>query len=363
MNEKKMLLITPDFPPMEGGVARYLSLLASFFKDDIEVLTEPNSAWQSVDPVSGYPVYRSSLLYRWVFPRWYKTVRILKSYQDRYRLILTSHVLPFGTAAMVAMKHTKIPYIVFVHGMDIRLAQRSARKKAQATQVLKNARVVVANSQALAQEVAQVFGVKELLVIYPCLPTQPLPTKPASDGRFHLLTVSRLIKRKGHAQVLTALSLLRRQGLLENFVYDIVGAGPEQTTLQEMITGLGLQDLVRFHGQVDQATKGQFYASADVFVMPVANDPVDKEGFGLVFLEAAQYALPSITTNVTGVTEAVIDQETGIVLPDQNVEGLAQAILELSRNRELRIKLGLGAYDHAAKFTCEEQFGKLKPYL
>ncbi|MBI5793692.1 glycosyltransferase [Candidatus Uhrbacteria bacterium] len=363
MNQKKMLLITPDFPPMEGGVARYLSELATFFKDDIEVLTVPNPAWQSSDPSAGYPVYRSPLLFKWIFPRWWKMVRILKSYQDRYRLILTSHVLPFGTAAMVAMKKTKTPYVVFVHGMDIRLAQQSARKRAMATQVLKYARVVVCNSQALAQEVAKVFGVTELLVVYPCLPTVPLPTKPASDGRFHLLTVSRLVKRKGHAHVLTALSLLRRQGLLENFVYDIAGEGPEEGTLKEMVSELGLQDSVRFHGRVDRTTKSQLYAVADVFVMPVSNDPVDKEGFGLVFLEAAQYAVPSITTNVTGVTEAVVDRETGIVLRDQDEQHLAQEILELSRNAELRIKLGLAAYDHAAKFTCEEQFRKLKAYL
>ncbi|MFA4845807.1 MAG: glycosyltransferase family 4 protein [Patescibacteria group bacterium] len=363
MNEKKILLITPDFPPMEGGVARYLSLLASFLKNDVEVLCEPNPAWQSFDPLIGYPIFRSPLLFKWIFPRWWKTVRMMKSYQDRYRLILVSHVLPFGTAAMLAMKKTKTPYIVFVHGMDVRLSQQSSRKKALATKVLKNARLVVANSQALAQEVAKVFGVTELLVVYPCLPTQPLPTKPESDGRFHLLTVSRLVKRKGHAHVLTALSLLRRQGLLEKFVYEIVGEGPEELTLNEMAGGLGLQDHVVFHGRVDDGKRGQLYASADVFIMPVANDPVDKEGFGLVFLEAAQYAVPSITTNVTGVTEAVVDGETGIVLQDQDEQRLAQAILELWSNQELRIKLGLGAYDRAAKFTCEEQFGKLKPYL
>lgn len=363
MNEKKILLITPDFPPMEGGVARYLSLLATFLKDDVEVLCEPHPAWQSVDPNAGYPIYRNPLLFKWFFPRWWKSVRILKSYQDRYRLILTSHVLPFGTAAMMAKKKTGTPYIVFVHGMDIRLAQLSARKRAVATKVLKNARLVVVNSQALAQEVAHVFGVTEMLVVYPCLPTQPPPHKPESDGRFHLLTVARLVKRKGHAHVLSALSLLHRQGLLEKMVYEIVGEGPEEATLKEMVSELGLQDHVVFHGRVDDATKWRLYARADLFVMPVAQDSVDKEGFGIVFLEAAQYAVPSLTTHVTGVTEAVVDGQTGIVLPDQNEERLAQTILELSRNSELRIKLGIGAYDRAAKFTCEEQFGKLKPYL
>jgi phosphatidylinositol alpha-1,6-mannosyltransferase len=362
MNDKKLLLITPDFPPMEGGVARYLSLLSTYLKDEIEVLCEPHPAWQSFDPAAGYPVFRSPLLFHWIYPRWWKSVRILKSYRDRYRLILTSHVLPFGTAAMVAKKTTGTPYIVFVHGMDVRLALTSSRKKALAQKVLKNARLVVANSEALAQEVARIFGVREILVVYPCLPGQPLPTKPESDGKFHLLTVARLIKRKGHAQVLTALSLLRRQGR-EDMIYHIVGEGPEKATLREMASELALGSQVIFHGQVDDKTRGDLYARADVFVMPVADDPVDKEGFGLVFLEAAQYALPSITTNVTGVTEAVVDGETGIVLPNQDPERLARAIVELASHESLRMKLGLGAYDRSATFTCEEQFGKLKAYL
>jgi phosphatidylinositol alpha-1,6-mannosyltransferase len=120
---------------------------------------------------------------------------------------------------------------------------------------------------------------------------------------------------------------------------------------------------VVFHGKVDDVEKGKLYARADLFVMPVGDDPIDKEGFGLVFLEAAQYAIPSLTTNVTGVNEAVVDGKTGIVLPSQDAERLAKAILELSENRDFRIRLGMGAYDHAKKFTCEEQFGKLKPYL
>ncbi|MBI4438060.1 glycosyltransferase family 4 protein [Candidatus Uhrbacteria bacterium] len=363
MNQNKLLLITPDFPPLTGGVARTLSSLCSFLKDEVEVLCEPNAAWQSFDPSAGYPIYRSPLLFTWIFPRWWKTVRTLRSYRDRYRLILVSHVLPFGAAALFAQKKTGTPYIVFVHGMDVRLAAASPRKRALARKILKRARLVVANSQALAQEVAATFGVTEILVVYPCLSAALVIPKPAPDGRFRLLTVARLVKRKGHAAVLSALSLSRRQGLLLNIAYDIVGEGPEEATLREMVAELGLQEVVAFHGRVDDAALGEFYARADVFVMPVGNDPVDKEGFGLVFLEAARYALPSITTNVTGVTEAVVDGETGIVLPDQDPERLAQTLLDLSRDNERRLLLGARARKRAASFTCEQQFGKLKPYL
>ncbi len=383
MSEKKTLLITPDFPPMKGGVARYLSALALYLQDDVEVVAMPHHLWQSFDPSAGYPIYRRQLLSSWGPGRWRESVKYLKAYKDRYRLILTSHVLPYGTAAMVAGRKTKTPYIVFVHGMDIRLAQTSARKRALARKVLRSARLVVCNSQALAREVSRVFGVTEILVVYPCLASTAIPlqepalgsedqapreapstqTVQATDTTMNFLTVARLVERKGHAHVLNALSNLRGSGRLMNFQYHIVGEGPMRETLEEMTRALSLSSHITFHGEVDDVTLQSLYAGADVFVMPVSLDPLDKEGFGLSFIEAAAHGVPSVTTNIEGVDEAVIDDQTGLLLPDQDEESLAEVLLTLATNKELRDRLGTGAREHAKTFTCKKQFEKLRPYL
>ncbi|MDG1950194.1 MAG: glycosyltransferase family 4 protein [bacterium] len=362
MSEKKILLITPDFPPMTGGVARYLKELCTYLKDDIEVLTKPHPQWQSFDPTAGCAVYRQPLLHKWRWPKWMKAVKYLREYKDRYRLIITSHVLPFGSACLMAKKKTGTPYVVILHGMDVRLAQKSAKKKRLATQVLKEARLVVVNSKALAQEVAKVFGITQSLVVYPCVsPVEEQECK--DDGVFRLLTVSRLVERKGHQHVLNVLARLRGMGRMNRFQYDIVGAGPMDQTLKSMVTNLGLDAHVTFHGQVDDQTKNQFYAAADTFVMPVEYDPIDKEGFGLVFIEAAQYGLPSITSDIAGVNEAVRNGETGILLPDLDEENLAGAILQLYTDVEYRKQLGEAAKTYAENFSCEKQLSKLKPYL
>jgi phosphatidylinositol alpha-1,6-mannosyltransferase len=362
MSEKKILLITPDFPPMTGGVARYLKELCSYFKDDIEVLAEPHPQWQSFDPNAGCAIYRQPLLYKWRWPRWMKAVKYLKEYKDRYKLVITSHVLPFGSACMMAKKKTGTPYVVILHGMDVRLAQKSARKKRLATQVLKEAQLVVVNSKALAQEVAKIFGITQSLVVYPCV-SEVKEAASKNDGVFRILTVSRLVERKGHQHVLNVLARLRGMGRMDNFHYDIVGAGPMESTLISMVTNLGLDSHVTFHGQVDDQSKNELYAAADTFVMPVENDPVDKEGFGLVFIEAAQHGVPSITSNISGVNEAVIDAQTGILLPDLDEEKLAGAILQLYTDAELRTQLGAAAKQYAEEFSCEKQLSKLKPYL
>ena len=363
MSDGKILLLTPDFPPNEGGVARYLRSFAEYFRDEIEVICEPDDRWQTFDPTAGYPIFRRPLLATWGFLRWWKTVLFLRAFRDRYRVIVVSHILPFGTAAWVAHKFTKTPYVVMMHGMDVRLATRSPRKKWLAQKVLRGARVVVANSQALAREVASAFGLSEVLDVYPCVP-DPLPEVVQHDpAMFRLLTVARLVERKGHACVLNALALLKQSGRLSGILYDIVGEGPLESTLRSMAEELGLESHVIFHGAVSDQQREALYAGANFFVMPVSQDPVDKEGFGLVYIEAARNGVPAIATRVEGVDEAVIDGQTGVLLHAQDPKELASAILTITNDSELRARLSMGALAHAKRFTCHEQLEKLRPFL
>lgn len=364
MSTKKLLLLTPDYPPQLGGVARYLQSISEHFSDRIEVLTEPNSAWATIDPVAEFPIYRAHLLSRWIWPRWLKVVHTLWRYRSRYSMILTSHVLPIGTAAYFAKKLTGVPYVVFLHSMDVRLTKTSARKFKLARRVIKGAHLVVANSQALAREVVQTYGINEVLVVYPCIQeVAEVQTEKVPSETFHLLTVSRLVERKGHAHVLNAIAHLKGTGDLRAFTYHIAGSGPMEATLKSMVSMLGLQQQVVFHGAVSDEERTKLYAQADVFVMPVSRDPVDKEGFGLVFIEAAQVGVPSISTAIEGVDEAVIHGKTGILLNDQSEHELANAILALYRDTALRSEFSINAKEHARQFYCEAQLSKLEPYL
>jgi len=365
MIEKDLLLITPDFPPNRGGVARYLDALAVHFSDRITVIASELSQGD-LAPVARYPVIRQSLLYRFVWPHWLKTTVDLIRRQSTYRYVITSHVLPFGVATLFAQWITHKPYVVIVHGMDVRLALKSSRKKQACGRALNNAYLVVANSNALAQELQQTFNLKNILVVYPSVdPKLAIQAKAESPSPlFRLLTVSRLVDRKGHDRVLTALAMLKLNGTLNAFQYDIVGSGPTRSALEQMVEELGLQGHVRFFGDVDDAVLRQCYTDADIFVMPVKDDPIDKEGFGLVFIEAALFELPSISTNMSGVNEAIVDGQTGLLIPDNDLEALAKAIALLAQDAAYRRALGTTAKERALRdFTTDAQYGKLDPYL
>lgn len=338
----RLLLITPDFPPNRGGVARYLDLLVKYFSPQITVVT-------------------TGLLYKWFWPRWLASVFLLIKRKNEYDIVIISHVLPFGTAAWIAYWITKKPYIVIVHGYDVRLATKRWIKRFLAKHVLHHARVTVTNSQSLAREVATALPIPTPLIIYPCVDTISRSRTPVNI--FQLLTVSRLIPRKGHTHVLMALSQLKQVGKLPEFQYTIAGDGPMRQTLEELAGQLHL-DEVKFLGEVSDDQKESLYASADLFVMPVIDDPIDKEGFGLVFLEAAQFGVPSVSTKISGIDEAILDGETGILVESRNIEQLAEAIAFLVSSKQERTRLGENARRRVeSEFTCEKQFTKLIPYL
>lgn len=367
MSERDILLITPDFLPSRGGVARYLGLFAEYFSKRIRVVASPienlTTTIPSIRGGDSYLLERKPLLSKRIWPRWITSVLLLIRESKSYRCVITSHVIPFGTAAMVAKRFTKKPYIVITHGMDVRLALRS--KKSLTSRVLANAYLVIANSNALAQELQQEFNLKNILTIYPSVDPKFISGAANTTSEiFTLLSVSRLVDRKGHERVLQALTLLKMNGSLTVFRYVIIGDGPMRNALETLAIELDLGSRVVFKGDVSDEDLRDAYASADVFVLPVKNDPIDKEGFGMVYLEAAAYGVPSIATCMSGVDEAVIDQETGLLVDDGNIEALAGAILTLSNDAAVREQLGAAARTRVmTEFTPQAQFSKLEPYL
>ncbi len=392
----RLLLLTLDFPPMRGGVASYLDGLARFFRDQITVVAPPQKGWEGLgglggsgglegmkefDLTCGYSVKRISLLNKWVNPHWFPTIWYLVSNRSSYDTVIVSHVLPMGTAAWFAKMVTRKPFVIIVHGMDVALARRNPWKRRLAGMVLRGAKAVVCNTKALEKEVKDAFGVKQTIVCYPSVaglmpesatspnpsPSTPLRTGLAKEGNqgLRLLTVSRLVERKGQMRVLEALSKLRTAGKGALFAsYTIIGSGPMETELREATDRLGLNDVVAFAGDVDDATLHTAYNTCDAFIMPTIGGAADREGFGMVYVEAALCGIPSIASHLPGVDEAVLDGKTGILVPDGDVDALASAIERLANNPVERRQLGEAAKIRATyEFTADKQFGKLREAL
>jgi len=280
-----------------------------------------------------------------------------------YDLLIVSHVLPIGTAALIAGIVTRKPFVVIVHGMDVGLAKQHAIKRFVVRMILRHAKLVITNSNSLRSEVRDTFAVTRCLTAYPPVSLSAIDVSRTCGTALRLLTVARLVARKGHLRVLEALVRLQREHPERSFEYVIVGDGPMRESIEQSIRNFGLKNVrMVIHANDDELAI--IYASSDIFVLPIIQNEQDREGFGMVFLEAAAHAVPSIATDMSGVNEAILNGKTGVLVPDGDIAALADTVYGLSVNPERRRALGKEAQRRVLEeFTPERQFGQIRDLL
>jgi hypothetical protein len=205
-----------------------------------------------------------------------------------------------------------------VHGEDIAAAMSSRQFATTMRLVYRRASAIVANSRNTARMVASLdWHRHDVHVVYPGVDANrfhpsaddgSLRSRLAPRGELVLLSVARLQRRKGHDLVLRALPDLITA--VPNVRYVIVGAGSERESLQRAVAALALTDVVVFEGEVPDEMLAAYFAACDIFVLPTRVEPHDFEGFGIVYLEAAAAAKPTIGGRNGGVPEAIADGDT-----------------------------------------------------
>jgi len=169
--------------------------------------------------------------------------------------------------------------------------------------------------------------------------------KPANKIGFFsppcLLTVARLDKHKGHDVVLRAVAHLIGKGL--PLVYRIVGRGEEMCALKQLTDELGIQQFVDFMGFVPDAALPDIYAESDIFIM-LSREIPDRldiiEGFGISFLEASAAGLPVIAGNSGGVSDAVLDGQTGVLVSPEDLTMVEKTLEFMLREPEAAGRMG-----------------------
>ena len=286
----------------------------------------------------------------------------LTSCSGGYESIWVNHILPVGTTAYLSKFVTRKPYVVFLHGMDFDLARRNTWKRFLTRRILKGAKRVVTNSYALAREVQAFVRIQEPIVVHPSVADVFVRASHATplvsnQSTITLLTVSRLVERKGHIKVLEAIRDI------PNVQYIIVGDGPYYGKIFYRIKDLQLETRVRIIRSASDEELPRIYQSADIFVMPTEKREFDREGFGIVYLEAQLFGLPVIASDHPGIDEAIVDKVTGFLIEEDQLT-LRKAIIRLVNDRKLRERMGSFGRDYVlAGFTREKQFSKLKELL
>ncbi|MFH1460563.1 MAG: glycosyltransferase family 4 protein [Candidatus Omnitrophota bacterium] len=155
-----------------------------------------------------------------------------------------------------------------------------------------------------------------------------------------LFTSGRLDKRKGHDYVIRALPEIIKK--FPEIIYIIGGTGEYLDSLINLVKDLELNDYVKFIGQIDSEQLVEYYAIADIFIMPnriLASG--DAEGFGIVFLEANAVGKPVIGGNNAGALDSVVNGETGLHVDAENISDIANSVCKLLESPTLAQELGL----------------------
>lgn len=159
-----------------------------------------------------------------------------------------------------------------------------------------------------------------------------------------LLTVGRLVERKGIDTVLEALPALVRS--VPDVAYVIVGEGPDRARVEALAAAAGVQKHVHFVGRAPAGEMLDYYNLCDVFVMPARTDVRDVEGFGLVFLEASACGKPVVGARAGGVIDAVIEGQTGMLVPPSDPAALGAVLEQLLSDPARAAEMGARGRRH-----------------
>jgi glycosyltransferase involved in cell wall biosynthesis len=289
--------------------------------------------------------------------------------KERCQLIHAHWWVPGGLVAMAVSALTGVPYVVTSHGTDLFIVERLSFFKPLARAVFRRAKAATVVSRPLQDFLSfklglpasgiQVLPMPVRLDLFETPATTPADASaPRSPGR--ILAVGRLVKRKGFNYLIEACSILRDRGQAVELT--ILGEGPEASSLMSLAQRLRLGERVRFVPFVPQDALGPFYRDCDVFVLPsITLDQREREGLGLVLLEAMACGRPVIGTSSGGIVDVVVDGQTGLIVPERDSQALAAAIVRLLGDASLAGSLARQGYDHVrANFGLPVIAGRTK---
>jgi phosphatidylinositol alpha-1,6-mannosyltransferase len=352
----RSLFITNDFPPMLGGLATlYSRLCAAAPLDRVLVLAPGVRGGALFDQKQPYRILR-----RWAPTNIHPIVRLLQVGsllvgalravpRERISRIHLGH-LYLGPIGLVVKRLYKTPYIIYLHGGDMAGYTRWRTVRRVVGAILRSAELVVVNS-AFTRDYYRGLGFDlprvEILTMpvslerfSPDLDVAPVRLRYGLDGARVLLTVGRLVARKGHDLVIK--SLPRVVESVGDVRYIIVGSGPEEERLRALTQAMNCAERVIFARSVSDEEIPLLYAACDVFVMPsralATRDGV--EGFGIVFLEAGASGKPVVGGRSGGISEAVVDGTTGLLVDPFSTNELESTLITLLGDRGQAKRLG-----------------------
>lgn len=354
----KTLIVTNDFPPRPGGIQAFLHNMALRLDPDRVVVyastwkrsAEGREATAAFDAEQPFQVVRDRTTMLLPTPRvTRRAVRLLR--EHGCESVWFGAAAPLGLMGPALRRAGARRLVATTHGHEAGWAQLPAarqllRRIGEGTDTITylgeytRSRIASAVTEEAAARMVQLPPGVDEKTFHPESGGVEVRARLGLTDRPVVVCVSRLVPRKGQDTLIR--SMPRILAAVPDAVLLIVGGGPYEADLRALAAATGVAGSVVFTGAVPWEELPAHYGAGDVFAMPcrTRRGGLDVEGLGIVYLEASATGLPVVAGDSGGAPDAVLDGETGWVVPGGSPEDAADRISTLLLDPELRARMG-----------------------
>lgn len=260
---------------------------------------------------------------------------LIKRYKPDY---LHAHFAYLSAvSARIISDFTKVPFVVTIHARDMFVDNEYLEE------IVRFAKSVIVKSEynkKYLMEKCPWLDISKVKVI-PCGVDADkfVPSVRNAEAGIKVISVGRLVEKKGFTYLLKACKILQQKGA--RFECEIYGDGPLKDNLSSEIKQLGLSEVVFLRGVITRQQLIAVFAISDIFVLPsIIDREGDTEAMPVALKEAMASTKAVVATDIAGIPELINSGEDGILVPSKDEKTLAQAMLTLINDRNLRLRLG-----------------------
>jgi len=358
------LIVTKSFPPELGGMQNLMwglsNSLSKYFM--IKVFADYYDEHESYDKEASFSIERVGGI---KLLRKYRKAHLVNEFLKNNKNI--EGIIADHWKSLELIKTNK-KKICLIHSKEINHNKGTNLNK-RVLNILNNVDHVISNSE-YTKNLAINCGVNssKITVINPGVsPAKELNKKAIQESEKllknknpRLITVSRLDKRKNHEKIIMALRNLKQT--YPNIIYTCIGYGEEENNIKSLVRELSLEDQFLFLKDISQDMKNALISKSNLFVMPSIIYKKSVEGFGIAFIEAAQYGVPSIGGKDGGASDAVEHQKNGLICDGNSLDEIYSSINDLLNNKKY-LEYGKVAKENSTKFSWDKIIEKYKKIL
>ena len=357
------LIVTRAFPPELGGMQSLMWGLTKEMSKNfmIKVFADYQENHKEFDKKENFSIERVGGI---KFLRKIRKAQLINEFlkENKVQGIISDH-----WKSLELIKTDKKKYCL-IHGKEINHLEGSSLNK-RLLKVLNNVEKVIANSE-YTKNLAINNGVNKdkVIVINPGVdPVQELNKKSLEKVESllktkspRLITVSRFDKRKNHEKIVMALRNLKQ--IYPDMVYICIGYGDEEKNIKDLVKELDLNSQIMFFKDISDELKNSLIAKSNIFVMPSIIHKASVEGFGIAYVEAAQYGIPSLGGKDGGASDAIKHNKTGLICDGNNLEDIYSSLNSMIENKKY-LEFGKNAKDYVSKFQWKKIIEEYKKIL